>query len=333
MIKCKRCIGGMIVVMSLAMVPLLVACGGNIPIVSEVKVEEGYTDSQIMLIVATERNRYRKVYTDQIWQVKVSDGGMDFREYFLGQIQNFLWELKMMNLLADEQGITLTGQQKEILNQMAHQYYESLSEADLAYTGVEESDVYTMYEAYYRANRLVEELTKEVNLEISDSEAKMIIVQEIKLSDEARAREVYERVLEEGADFAGLARSVSEEDNIEKEVGRSERSKEYEAEVFSLESGQISQVFQDGDQWYIVKCINDYDEEKTLERKQELALQRKERVFRKIYDAFAAEHPIQIQGSLWDEISLMDGAESTTTDFFEKYHDTMEQWGEQVWLH
>ena len=106
-------------------------------------------------------------------------------------------------------------------------------------------------------------------------------------------------------------------------MGRSERAKAYEDVVFALESGQISSVIEDGGAWYIVKCINDYDEEATLERKQKLALQRKNQAFREIYDVFAAEHPVEIRGSIWDDISLTDGAASTTTGFFEMYQDFM----------
>ncbi|MDD3251856.1 MAG: peptidylprolyl isomerase [Lachnospiraceae bacterium] len=298
-------------------------CSSGIPLVSEVKETEGYTDPQTMLIVATERNRYRKIYTDQIWQVQVRDDGTTFQTYLAEEIQNFLRELKTTNLLADEQNLTLTAQEKEQLHQLAATFYQSLTEGDLQNIGASEDDVYTMYEAYHRANRLVDELTKDVNLEISDSEARVIVVQEIRVSDAARAQEAYQQVTAEGADFAAIARAVSEDSTIEKSVGRSERPKTYEEPVFALAIGEISPVVEENGTWYIVKCINDYDEEATLERKQKLALQRKNQAFRQIYNEFAAEHPVKIRGSIWDDLSFSDGAESTTTDFFELYQEAM----------
>ena len=299
------------------------ACSSGIPIVSEVKETQGYTDQQTMLVVATERNRYRKIYTDQIWQVQVNEDGTTFQAYLLGEVQDFLREMKTMNLLADEKEIALTSQEKEQLRELSNRYYDSLTEEDKTYTGAGKDDIYTMYEAYHRANKLVDELTKDVNLEISDSEAKVITVQEIKLSDSARAQEIYGQVTAEGADFAAIARAVSEDSSIDRSVGRSERAKTYEDAVFALEAGQISPVIEDGGRWCIVKCINDYDEDATLERKQKLALQRKNQAFRQIYDVFAEEHPVEIRGSIWDDISLTDGAASTTTGFFEMYQDFM----------
>lgn len=299
------------------------ACSNGIPIVSEVRETQGYTDPQTMLIVATERNRYRQIYTDQIWQVEVGEDGATFQTYLLGQIQEFLRELKTMNLLADQEEIALTSQEKEQLRTLSEQYYASLTDEDRTYIGADKEDIYAMYEAYHRANRLVDEMTKDVNLEISDSEAKVITVQEIKLSDGDRAQDVYGQVTAEGADFATIARSVSEDSTIEKSVGRSERSRSYEDPVFALESGQITPAFEADGAWYIVKCINDYDETATLERKQKLALQRKNQAFRQIYDAFAAEHIVEIRGSIWEDISLNDGADSTTTGFFEMYQEYM----------
>lgn len=116
---------------------------------------------------------------------------MPFQTYLLEQIRTFLGEVKSMNLLADEQGLTLTSQEREKLKQLADDYYNSLTDADKAYTKATRDDVYTMYEAYHRANKLVNELTKDVSLEISDSEAKVIQVQEIAVSNEAKAQELY----------------------------------------------------------------------------------------------------------------------------------------------
>lgn len=298
-------------------------CSGGIPIVSEVRETQGYTNPQTMILIATEKNRYRSVYTDQIWQVQVDQDGTTFQTYLLGEVKNFLRELKTMNLLADQEDIELTTQEKERLTELAALYYDSLTPEDLEYMGIEESDVYTMYEEYHRANKLVDELTKDVNLEISDSEAKIITVEEIKLGSQEEALEVYAQVTAEGADFAAAAKTYSEDQEIQKQVGRSERQKGYEDTVFSLGVGEISPVIEDEGAYYIVRCVSDYDEEATLERKKQLSLYRKNQAFRQIYDAFAAEHPVEIAGSIWDEVSFTSDDRSTATSFFELYQEAM----------
>lgn len=284
----------------------------------------GFPDAQAMLIITTEANRYRTVYTDQIWQVQVGEEE-SFQLYLLEQIRTFLKEVKTMNLLADERGIQLTGQEKEQLRQLSSEFYQSLTEADRECIGASEEDVYAMYEAYHRANRLVDEVTKNVDLEISDSEARVMKIQELCLETEESAQEAFQQLSEEGTNFSSVARAIREEGYKEQSVGRGERSAAYETAVFSLEDGQLSQPFADGDSWYLVKCVDSYDEDATLERKERLALQRKNQAFRRIYDTFAGEHPVEIQGSIWENVNLTEMGQSTTVDFFERYQEYMSQ--------
>ena len=284
----------------------------------------GFPDAQAMLIITTEANRYRTVYTDQIWQVQVGEEE-SFQLYLLEQIRTFLKEVKTMNLLADERGIQLTGQEKEQLRQLSSEFYQSLTEADRECIGASEEDVYAMYEAYHRANRLVDEVTKNVDLEISDSEARVMKIQELCLETEESAQEAFQQLSEEGTNFSSVARAIREEGYKEESVGRGERSAAYEAAVFSLEDGQLSQPFADGDSWYLVKCVDSYDEDATLERKERLALQRKNQAFRRIYDTFAGEHPVEIQGSIWENVNLTEMGQTTTVDFFERYQEYMSQ--------
>ncbi|WP_373110400.1 peptidylprolyl isomerase [Lachnoclostridium sp. Marseille-P6806] len=284
----------------------------------------GFPDAQAMLIITTEANRYRTVYTDQIWQVQVGEEE-SFQLYLLEQIRTFLKEVKTMNLLADERGIQLTGQEKEQLRQLSSEFYQSLTEADRECIGASEEDVYAMYEAYHRANRLVDEVTKNVDLEISDSEARVMKIQELCLETEESAQEAFQQLSEEGTNFSSVARAIREEGYKEQSVGRGERSAAYETAVFSLEDGQLSQPFADGDSWYLVKCVDSYDEDATLERKERLALQRKNQAFRRIYDTFAGEHPVEIQGSIWENVDLTEMGQSTTVDFFERYQEYMSQ--------
>ena len=129
-------------------------------------VEKDYTKGQIMVVAATERNRYQNIYTSQLWSVKADDSGATFEEKLLGQIEQFLIELGTTNLMADEQGIELTGQEKDSLKALAKEYYRGLSEQDRDYMGVTESEVYDLYCEYYRADKLVAELTRDENLEV-----------------------------------------------------------------------------------------------------------------------------------------------------------------------
>ncbi|MCD8082722.1 MAG: peptidyl-prolyl cis-trans isomerase [Clostridiales bacterium] len=313
-------------VVSVVLVAALTACAGSASGQGSSETKP-YTRPQIMLIVANERNRYRDVYTEQIWQVQADDEGTTFGEYLIGEIRSFLGQMQVMNLLADEQGLTLTSRERDSLKELAALYYASLTEADLDYIGADEDDVYTMYEAYYRANRLVDALTEDVDLEISDSEARVMTVQELTFDEPSAAQEAYLLATTEGADFSAVAASLTGEAASEILVGRGERSKEYDDAVFGMEDGQICEPFLDDGVWYLVRCVRDYEEKETLEREERLSLQRKNQAFRRSYDAFAAEHAATYDEAAWEDLSLTEGEDSSTTDFFERYQEMIEQAG------
>lgn len=281
--------------------------------------DAGFSKEQMMMIVANERNRYEQIYTNQIWYVAAGEDGATFQSHLLSQVKTFLEELETMNLLAEQKGVTLTSAESIKAAQMAEAYYGGLTSEDKAYLKVNEKDVQGMYEKYYLANKLVQELTKDINLEISDSEAKVIEIQQMEFTDEAAAQEAYGRVMAEGADFAAIAKEYSGLSNVNAKIGRGETDSAYEDAAFALENGQISPVVSAQGKYYIVKCINDYDEQATLERKEQLSTERKDNVFRQIYDQFQETNQISLDSDLWNSLTFSENDGTTTSDFFKIY--------------
>lgn len=276
---------------------------------------------ELMLIVATERNRYQQIYSEQIWNTVVSEDGTTFQEYLLEQIQMFSKDLLILGAMAEEYDISLENGETEQLRRLAKDYYSQLSDGDKAYTGAKEEDVFALYQAYCLASKTVNELTKDADLEISDNDAKVIEVLQIVLQDQETARETAGRVMEEGADFAAIARSVSCEEEIQKKLGRGEAGPLLEEGAFSLAAGEISPVIQEGGRFYILKCLNDYDQEATAKRKEELSLLRKDRAFRTIYQEFLEQHPVTVSDQVWEDIRCETQADTTTTNLFELYQE------------
>ena len=302
----------------LALIALLTGCKADIPIVSDIAETKAYTLPQSMIILATERNRYQTIYTSQIWGIDLP-GDQNFETYLVDQVKEFLQEMKMMNLLAENKGVTLTSGEKEEVRKASDEYFESLTKEDISYMKVTQEDVKTMYEQYYLSNKVVTELTKDMNLEISDSEAKVIVVDQIVLKDKEQADHVLSLVTAEGADFSALAREYSSEETVERHIGRGEVSKLYEDAAFALLAEEISPVVEDKGKYYIIKCVNDYDETATQERKSGLYLTRKKEAFDQIYNKYKEEHPITFSNEIWKDVKFSKEDKTTTTNFFEIY--------------
>lgn len=263
----------------LIMVLLAAGCKARPPVT--VKKEIGVTlrRPEIMLVVATERNRYEQIYTSQIWDIAVVEDGTTFQEYLLEQIKQFMVDLKRIGAMAQEYGITLDNGEMEQLRRLAQDYYSQLTEADKAYTGAGSDDVLNLYQEYYLACKTVDVLTKNADLEISDNEAKVVEVSQIVLDNEFNAREVWQAVRSEGADFDAIARANSTEEQIRREIVRGELSAGMEEAVFAMNQGEISEIMEDNGRFYLFYCHNPYDQEATLARKEEMMLLRKDSVF------------------------------------------------------
>lgn len=164
--------------MLLFCISLLSGCG-KLPEGMLKQEKELYTQGQIRMIAATERNRYQNLYTGQLWSVTADGQGNTFESLLKSQIGQFLEELAVVDRMADEQGIQLTSQDEDDINNLAEEYYTGLSKEDLAYMQVSKDEVLDLYRKYYRADKTVSQMTESKNLEVSDAEAKVIQVERI----------------------------------------------------------------------------------------------------------------------------------------------------------
>lgn len=309
----------------LAAAALACGCGNGIPLMSDTREIKGYSLEETMIVVATERNRYETLYTDQLFSAVLDEDGTTVEQYLLRQVQSFLEELKLMNQMAKDRNVSLTTAEKEQVRTMASAYYESLSEADLAYIGADLEDVQSLYEDYALANKLVTELTKDMDMEISDSEAKVITVQQIETWSEDTAQTAAAAAAEEGADFLALAEEYSVNPERELSLARGETDQVLETAAFSLAAGEISEVVQSGQSYYIFKCVSDYDQEATAIRKEQLEKQKKAAAFYQIYLQYIRENPATVSSDIWDQVTLAGGEGSETASFFLLYQEYFSQ--------
>lgn len=296
----------------------LLGCADGAVLTSPFQSEKGYSSAQIQMLATTEKNRYEAIYTEKLWEAEIGTTGERFDAYLKTQLQQFMDEVKVMNLLAEEKGISASQQEQAAMEQAAQEYYDALSEDDIARMGITQEEVRSFYLDYSVAQKLVKELTDSMNLEVSDSEAKVITLLQAEFADAEAAEEFRKEVSGEGADFERCAAN-RELVCTERSLGRGEETKEYEETVFSLETEEISPVIEGNGVCYVVKCINSYDREKTAERKAQIYEQRRQNAFRDLYDSCRDEVRIVYSGDPFDKLELEEISCEAEADFFEIY--------------
>ena len=299
---------------------MISGCGMAETLSTANKGEKEYGKAETMAILTTEKLRYENVYTDEIWTAAIDQKGTTFETVLLPQVHDFLIELKTMSNMAEEREITLTSREKELVAEAAGKYYMALGSEKAEMFDLEQSDVAELYMDYWISEKLVEQLTGSMNLEVSDSEAKVITVSQIEVSDRETAEEVLEKVQEAGEEFYSIAKEYSEQEEIKKQIYRGMMNDAYEEAAFSLAEGEVSEVIAEDGKYYVLQCVDDYDEEATKLRKDQMMREKKTEAFHTSYQAYKAEHPLIGDEELWKSLSVADSPK-VEADFFAIYEE------------
>ena len=292
--------------------------------------------NEIMVYLANSENKYTEVFGSDIWSVKVGDGTLEegYKETILARIA----QIKSMNLLAAEKGISLTDEDEAKVKAAGREYYESLSDAERAYLDVDVDEITKLYREFAVANKLYEEITKDINPEISDDEARTITVRTILVktykNDSAGNKVEYSKEekesalkhiselktrLDAGESFEVLQADYNEDTKNEYSFGRGIMPKAFEEAAFNLGVGQISNVVETEYGYHLIYCVTTFNPEETDANKIKIVEKRKQEAFDEIYDAYIVTLTSNLNKPLWDSIHYDTQGPVRTTTFFEIY--------------
>lgn len=311
---------------ALCMMMLLGGCKiGN----REIVVSGTLTDKQVFKIegtacglkeakvyLANYQNIYGTAYGLNLW--KHDFGEQSLSDYVKDITLEELTHVVCMDLLAEKQGVTLSEEETAKVGEAAKEYYASLSEEEVGYLGVTESDILDYYAHYALAQKLYQSLTSSVNEEVSDDEARVIEMMQIFVTDATKASEVAAK-LQRGDDFASVANNYNQLSSIQVTVARDELPEEVEKVAFNLDNGETSGKIQTENGYYFVKCLNKYDEELTEANKSNIVEKREKEAFDDVYSEYVSGLSSNLNQELWDNLELDTSGAITTDSFFEVF--------------
>ena len=275
------------------------------------------------MYLTTEKNVYEESFGTDLWDKKVGD--ITFEEYVKANLKDRLAQIKTLDLLAKEKKIRLSEDETNKAHTAAEKYFNALSESEKDYMKIKLSDVESAYENYLLAEKVYDEIVKDVNPEISDADAKVIKVASIYIktfsvdendnrveyTDEqkeaarTKANDILNKI-KEGSDFNSLAEDYTEADEIEYTFGKGEMLLEFENVAFGLKSDEVSEVVETPDGFFIIKCINDYLEDETQKNKEEMIQDAKNKAFLDVYQPFVDSLSSEFNDKAWEKIQFMD---------------------------
>lgn len=233
-----------------------------------------------------------------------------------------------MDALADQKGITLNDDQKELVQWAAEDCYQSMSEAEISALSLSQDDIVDIYGKYALADKLYAALIADVNQEVSDDEARVMEIRQILVPDKEQADQAYAE-LQQDTEFSTVAANYTQADEITLTIERGMLPQEAETVVFAMDNGTYSEPVQTADGYYIFYCDNKYDEEQTQRHKQDIIEQRRQEAFDSQYDPFAEQVNSKLNEKVWKNLSLQDLEQYSFGQFYEIYD---KYFGEEDWI-
>ncbi len=279
------------------------------------------TLAQAKIFLTNYQNLYGTVYGVNLWEHDFGENSLE--QYVKDLSLSQMAQIMSMDFLAEEQEIALTDEEARKIQEAAKAYYDTLSEAELSYMGISEGDVEEVYRQYGLANKLYRHLTSGISDEVSDDEARVMEVQRIFVTTKEAADEVMGR-LESGSDFMTVAGTYNEGGQVEMSLGRGQLPKAVEDAVFALQPEELTDCIQAEDGYYVIKCIDNYNQELTDANKQVILEKRRKEAFEDVYEEYIARIPSVFNEELWESVKLEVSDEIKTNSFFDIYESYCE---------
>ncbi len=289
--------------------------------------------SEYMVYLTNIQKEYEANMGTGIWKKEVDGRTLEdsVKDVALSRIS----QVKTMNILAASYGLGLDEEEREQALTRANRYFDSLTEEEVKILGIDITTLTTMCQEYMLADKLYESIIADINPEISDDEARKVLVEQIFLrtaeedekgnlihyaqdkKDEAlrKAEEIRGRIGEEES-FESLSAQYNQAEEMTVSIGRGERDSGFEEAVFGLDKNEISEVLEASEGLYILKCVSTNNQAETEINKIRILEERRKLAFEKEYDTFAEGLVKKMNNKVWENVAMIHDDALTTHSFF-----------------
>lgn len=203
-----------------------------------------------------------------IWK-ETDESGVTYEEHLLyNYVLDEIVTLEILQMLAQEGGISLTEEEEKQAAEGAEAYMERLNEETKKYCHATLENAEQLMKKYALAQKTIEVLTMGKSQEVSENEARVITVQIMEFSEAAQAQSVWEQ-LQQGSSFYQIYTDVFGEAPKDCTVTRGTLLPVLEEKVYELKSGETTGVLEYQDEengktyYFILYCANNYIPELT----------------------------------------------------------------------
>ncbi|SET63437.1 foldase protein PrsA [[Clostridium] aminophilum] len=303
---------------------LTVGCSAGIGGLKKRTYDDTYSAGQVKMIASSEKNRYEEVYGEGVWAMQTGSGTETFSTVLLNEIHSFMDQIHILGKIAFENGTVLSAGEEDAVALAAEEYYSGLTQDDIAKMDrISLEDVKDLYRDYAVAQKQADTLVSNPDLQVSDSEARVMDVMLAKTGDKAKAQKLRDQAKEDPSSFRARAQESGVDVQTVK-VGRGmgieaagDASEELENAAFSLSTGSVGDVITVGDNSYVLYCVSDYNADETAQWREELFSRRIQSAFRQLYSTSDEKDILSDSSAAYKRLDIAEIDYGKNADFFE----------------
>ena len=291
------------------------------------------SEEEFKLVLMNMANNYKKGFGDNLdWNSKIKDD-LTMKDYIMNKVKQEISSKYAMASMAKDKGVKLDTEEKIQAEYAANTYYKSLTNEEKEYTNAKKEDVERLYQNYMLADKIYDKLTVNIDEQVSDEEARVIKIQYIKMTDSGNKADEIKSTLEKvrsgvkkgTKSFDSYVSLYNEDEESDKTIKKNEAQKKYELKAFTLSNDKVSNIIEDGNDYYLVYCVDSYDKQASEKNKQSLIKQKKIEFFKQNYNDFIKKSKNDFNTDCFEGMDVPKGENIKRTDLFEVYKKKTEE--------
>lgn len=292
--------------------------------------------SELKTILLEYKDAYNRHDADidsaAIWK-ETDESGATYEEYLLyNYVLDEIVTLEILQMLAQEGGISLTEEEEKQASKGAEAYIERLNEATKAYCYATLENAEHLMKKYALAQKTIEVLTAGKNQEVSENEARAITIQIMEFSEAAQAQEVWEQLLQESS-FYQIYTDIFGESPKDCTITRGTLLPVLEEKAYELKSGETTGILEYQDEksgkiyYFILYCVNDYISELTKTNMEIIRNRKMTEYWMPRVEEKRDELSLYLEENRLKKENL-EYADELEAQFYDTYHEYFEEYAE-----